>query len=93
MKVRHPGSGLLPLIYNRSMWTNLRVLQEGGLVIDAASGSVTKGILAVDPGASHHLLLPGLVDAQVGGVDETTKDQVSEILTEVIKRHPGGEQV
>lgn len=36
----------------------------------------------------HHCLLPGLVDAQVGGVDESTQDQIGEILTEVLKVHP-----
>lgn len=42
----------------------------------------------MNPGTPHHLLLPGLVDAKVGGVDEAAQDQVSEVLTEVIKRHP-----
>lgn len=40
------------------------------------------------PGAVHHCLLPGLVDAQVGGVDEPTQDQIGEVLTEVLKVHP-----
>lgn len=57
-------------------------------MIDAASGPVAKRILPVDPGAPHHLLLPGLVDAQVGGVDEAAQDQVSEVLAEVVKCHP-----
>lgn len=57
-------------------------------MIDAASGSVAKRILAVDPGAPHHLLLPGLVDAQVGGVDEAAEDQVGEVLAEVVEVHP-----
>lgn len=72
--------------------TNLRVLQEGGLMVDAASRPVAEGVLAVDPWAPHHLLLPGFVDAQVGGVNEAAQDQVSEVLTEVIKCHPAGEQ-
>lgn len=59
-------------------------------MIDAASGPVTKGVLAVDPGAPHHLFLPGLVDAQVGGVDEAAQDQVREVLAEVVERHPAG---
>lgn len=79
-------------MYTNTTSTNLRVLQEGGLVIDAASGPVAKGVLAVDPGAPHHLLLPGFVDAQVGGVDEAAQDQVSEVLAEVVKRHPAGGQ-
>lgn len=65
---------LLTYIQTNTNWTNLRVLQEGGLVIDAASGPVAKGVLAVDPGAPHHLLLPGFVDAQVGGVDEAAQN-------------------
>lgn len=44
----------------------------------------------MDPGASHHLLFPGFMDAQVGCVDEAAQDQVGEVLTEVIKRHPAG---
>lgn len=59
-------------------------------MVDAASRPVAKGVLAVDPGASHHLLLPGLMDAQVGGVDEAAQDQVREVLAEIIKRHPAG---
>lgn len=46
----------------------------------------------MDPGASHHLLLPGLVDAQVGGVDKAAQDQVSEVLAEVVERHPAGRE-
>lgn len=40
------------------------------------------------PGAPGHSLLPGLMEAQVGGVDETTQDEVCEVDDEVIKRHP-----
>lgn len=72
--------------------THLRVLQEGGLVIDAATWSVAEGVLAVDPRAPHHLLLPSFVDTQVGGVDEAAQDQVSEVLAEVVERHPAGGQ-
>lgn len=61
-------------------------------MIDAASRAVAKGVLAVDPGAPHHLLLPGFVDAQVGGVDEAAQDQVREVLAEVVERHPVGGQ-
>lgn len=60
-------------------------------MIDAASRPVAKRVLAVDPGAPHHFLLPGFVDAQVGGVDKTAQDQVGEILAEIVKRHPAGE--
>ena len=59
-------------------------------MIDAAPGAVAQRVLAVDPGAPHHLLLPGFVDAQVGGVDEATQDQVGEVLAEVVEGHPAG---
>lgn len=61
-------------------------------MVDAASGPVAKRVLAVGPGAPHHLLLPGFVDAQIGGVDEAAQDQVCEVLTEVVERHPAGGQ-
>lgn len=79
---------LITASVNRNAWIYLRVLQEGGLVIDAAPGSVSKRILAVGPGAPHHLFLPGLVDAQIGCVDEAAEDQVCEVLAEVVKVHP-----
>lgn len=62
-------------------------------MVDAASGAVPERVLTQRPGAPHHLLLPGLVDAQVGGVDEAAQDQVSEVLAEVIKCHPWGTRV
>lgn len=71
--------------------TYLRVLQERGLVVDTASWPIAEGVLAVDPGAPHHLLFPGFMDAQVGCVDEAAQDQVGEVLTEVIKCHPAGQ--
>lgn len=40
------------------------------------------------PGAPHRDLLPCLVDAQVGRVDETAQDEVREVSNKVIKRHP-----
>lgn len=44
----------------------------------------------MDPGSSHHFLLPGFVDAQVRRVDEAAHDQVREILAEIIEGHPAG---
>ncbi len=41
------------------------------------------------PGAPHHFLLPGLVDAQVRRVNQAAQNQVCEILAEIIKIHPG----
>lgn len=61
-------------------------------MVDAASRSIAEGVLALDPRAPHHLLLPSFVDAQVRGVDEAAQDQVSEVLTEVVECHPAGEQ-
>lgn len=57
-------------------------------MIGAAPGAVHEWVVVAMPGASLYSLLPGLMEAQVGSVDETTQDQVSVILTEVIKRHP-----
>lgn len=67
----------------------LRVLKEGGPVVDATPSTVPQWITPVNPGAPHHLLLPGLVNAQVGGVDQATQHQIREVLTEVLKVHPG----
>lgn len=36
----------------------------------------------------HHLLLPGLVDAEVGGIHNPADVHISEILTPVLKCHP-----
>ena len=41
-------------------------------------------------GGFHHLLLPRLMDAQVGRVDQSTQNQVSEVVTEIFKVHPEG---
>lgn len=57
-------------------------------VVDAATGSVEKRVVVAAPGAAHHGLLPGLMETQVGRVDETTQDEVCEVSDEVIKRHP-----
>lgn len=68
---------------------HLWVLEEAVLVVGAAPGSVEKRVVVATPGAPHHGLLPGLVEAQVGRVDETTQDEVCEVGDEVVKRHPG----
>lgn len=44
----------------------------------------------VTPGAPNHSLLPGLMETQVGRVNEATQDEVSEVSDEIIKGHPGG---
>jgi len=60
------------------------------LLVGAASGSVEKRLVMALPGAPHHGLLPGLMEAQVGCVDEATQDEVREVDDEVVKRHPAG---
>lgn len=62
------------------------------LVVDAASGSVQERVTVDTPGAAHHGLHPGLMETQVGRVDETTQDEVSEVSDEVIERHPTRER-
>lgn len=44
---------------------DLRVLEEGAPVVDAATGSVEERLGVVVPGAPNHHLLPRLMDAQV----------------------------
>lgn len=70
---------------------NLRVLEEGALVVGAAPSSVEERLVVEPPGALHHGLLPGLMDAQVGCVDEPTQDEVCEVSYKVLKCHPGGQ--
>lgn len=58
------------------------------LVVGAAPGSVEERVFVAAPGAPHHGLLPGLMETQVGCVDETTQDEVCEVSDKVIKCHP-----
>lgn len=62
------------------------------LVVDAAPGSVEKRVVVAAPGAAHHGLLPGLMETQVGRVDETTQDEICEVNDEVVKHHPAGRE-
>lgn len=71
---------------------NLWVLEEGVLVVGASPSSVEKRLVVAAPGAPHHGLLPGLMDTQVGCVDETTQDEVCEVSYKVIKCHPAGQE-
>lgn len=50
---------------SKEMEGDLRVLQKGPPVVDAATGSVEQRLGVVVPGAPNHHLLPRLVDAQV----------------------------
>lgn len=72
------------------MKEHLRVLDEGLLVIAAPARPVAKWVIVTLPGAPLHSLLPGLVDTQVGRVDETTEDDICEVCNEVVKIHPEG---
>lgn len=69
--------------------TDLWVLQKRGFMVNAASGAVAERVVSVDPGAPHHLLLPGLMNAQVRRVYQSTQDQVGEVVTEILKVYPG----
>lgn len=68
--------------------THLWVLKVRGFVVNAASGAVLQRIIVVNPGAKLHILFPGLVDAQVGRVNEAAQDQVCEVLREILEGHP-----
>lgn len=72
----------------RDLW----VLKEGAPVVDAASSSVEKRVVVATPGAPDGGLLPGLVDTQVGRVDETAQDEVGEVGDKVIECHPAEEK-
>ncbi len=69
--------------------TDLWVLQKRGFMVNAASGAVAERVVSVDPGAPHHLLLPGLMNTQVRRVYQSTEDQVGEVVTEILKVDPG----
>ncbi|KAG7234890.1 hypothetical protein INR49_003627 [Caranx melampygus] len=53
----------------------LRVLEEGVLVVGTAPRSVEKWIVVATPRAPHHSFFPGLMETQIGCVDETTEDE------------------
>lgn len=74
---------------NAHRHTDLWVLQKCGFMVNAASGSVAERVVSANPGAPHHLLLPGLMNAQVRCVYQSTQDQVGEVMTEILKVHPG----
>lgn len=76
----------------KEMEGDLRVLEEGAPVVDAATGSVEERLGVAVPGAPNHHLLPRLMDAQVGRVDETAQDEVCEVGSKVVKCHPAEEK-
>lgn len=73
---------------NAHLW----VLEEGVLVVDAATTAVLLWVLMLRPGAVEPGLLPCLVDAQVGRVDQAAFDDVREVPAHVLKGHPGREE-
>lgn len=72
--------------------THLGVLQKGVLVVDTASAAVLQGVFTSGPRPTEHCLLPGLMDAEVGCVDETALDDVREVFAEVFEGHPKSER-
>ncbi|KAA8586583.1 hypothetical protein FQN60_000419 [Etheostoma spectabile] len=62
-------------VHNYVLVVDLLAARGGKAEIRKPTGPVAEGVIAVDPGAPHNLLLPGFVDAQVGGVDEAAQDQ------------------
>ena len=67
---------------------HLRVLQERLLVVGAASAAVHQRLGAAGPAAEVHGLVPRLVDADEGGVDDPAHVRVREELAPVCEGHP-----
>lgn len=67
---------------------HLWVLEESVLVVDAASAAVLLGVLVPRPGTTQPGLLPRLVDAQVGRVNQAALNDVGEVPAHVLKGHP-----
>lgn len=68
---------------------HLRVLEEGVLVVDAAPAAVLPRVLVPRPGPTQPGLLPRLVDAQVGRVDQAALDDIGEVSAHILEGHPG----
>lgn len=66
----------------------LRVLQERLPVVCTATAAVQQGLRVFGPAAKVHDLVPGLVNADHGRVDEATDVRVCEGLAPVCERHP-----
>lgn len=66
----------------------LRVLQERLPVVCTAAAAVQQGLRVFGPAAKVHDLVPGLVDADHGRVDEATDVRFREELAPVRERHP-----
>lgn len=66
----------------------LGILQEGLLVVGTAAAAVQQGLRVLGPAAEVHDLVPGLVNADHGRVDEATDVRFCEELAPVCERHP-----
>lgn len=67
---------------------HLWVLEESVLVVDAASTAVLLWVLMSCPGTVKPGLLPCLVDAQVGCVNQAALNDVGKVPAHVLKGHP-----
>lgn len=67
---------------------HLWVLEESVLVVDAASTAVLLWVLMSRPGTMQPGLLPCLMDAQVGRVNQAALNDVSKVAAHVLEGHP-----
>lgn len=76
--------GLGGVLANAHLW----VLEESVLVVDAASTAVLLWVLMSRPGATQPRLLPCLMDAQVGRVNQAALNDVRKVPAHVLEGHP-----
>lgn len=60
-------------------------------MVCTAAAAVQQGLRVFGPAAKVHDLVPGLVNADHGRVDEATDVRICEELAPVRERHPRGE--
>lgn len=76
------------------MQAHLRVVQEGGAVVETAAGAVQADALGSRrPAAELTLLTPRLREREEGGIDQLAHGDVREVGDEVVERHPAAGQV
>lgn len=66
----------------------LRVLQEGWLVVGTAAAAVQQRIRVFCPASKVYDLVPGLMDANQGRIDDTADVSVREQFAPVCEGHP-----
>lgn len=76
----------------REECTCLWVLQERLTVVGAAAAAVQQRLRVFGPAAEVHHLVPGLVNADHGCVDEAADVRFCEELAPVCERHPAEDQ-